>query len=218
MKTDCRLHNWVWCIVLAGAATVSAQTYVVTDLDTLGTNASFATAVNASGQVSGCSVSGTNSARAWRYTPGVGLVDLGSFARRNFSIGCLLSFVLGMGLYGSVYLIPIFLAYARSHNAFDIGTTMLVTGLTQVVFAPVAAGIRQNLVERTAHHLLARQADGLQPLRAHFDELEVLVGHAQRHWRLRDERRQLQAEMILRRRPPATAVSSHQTHPPDEFF
>jgi DHA2 family multidrug resistance protein len=76
------------------------------------------------------------------------LVDLSPFARRNFSIGCLLSFVLGMGLYGSVYLIPIFLAYARSHNAFDIGTTMLVTGLTQVVFAPVAAGLTRRVDER----------------------------------------------------------------------
>jgi DHA2 family multidrug resistance protein len=76
------------------------------------------------------------------------LVDLSSFARRNFSIGCLLSFVLGMGLYGSVYLIPIFLAYARSHNAFDIGTTMLVTGLTQVLFAPVAAGLTRRVDER----------------------------------------------------------------------
>jgi MFS transporter, DHA2 family, multidrug resistance protein len=75
-------------------------------------------------------------------------VDLSSFARRNFSIGFFLSFVLGMGLYGSVYLIPIFLAYARSHNAFEIGTTMLVTGLTQVIFAPVAAGLTRRVDER----------------------------------------------------------------------
>ncbi len=53
-----------------------------------------------------------------------------------------------MGLYGSVYLIPIFLAYARSHNAFEIGTTMLVTGLTQVIFAPVAAGLTRRVDER----------------------------------------------------------------------
>lgn len=76
------------------------------------------------------------------------LVDLRSFARRDFSIGCLLSFVLGMGLYGSVYLIPIFLAYARSRSAFDIGTTMLVTGLSQLVFAPVAAGLTRRVDER----------------------------------------------------------------------
>ena len=76
------------------------------------------------------------------------LVDLGAFARRNFSIGCLLSFVLGMGLYGSVYLIPVFLAYARSRNAFDIGTTMLVTGLSQLIFAPIAAGLTRRVDER----------------------------------------------------------------------
>ena len=84
--------------------------------------------------------------RTWRSNNP--LVDLSSFARRNFSIGCLLSFVLGMGLYGSVYLIPIFLAYARSHNAFDIGTTMLVTGLSQLIFAPVAAGLTRRVDER----------------------------------------------------------------------
>ena len=76
------------------------------------------------------------------------LVELRSFARRNFSIGCLLSFVLGMGLYGSVYLIPIFLAYARSQNAFEIGTTMLVTGVSQLIFAPVAAGLTRRIDER----------------------------------------------------------------------
>jgi DHA2 family multidrug resistance protein len=59
-----------------------------------------------------------------------------------------LSFVLGMGLYGSVYLIPIFLAYARSHGAFDIGTTMLVTGLSQLAFAPVAASLTRRVDER----------------------------------------------------------------------
>src|SRR5882757_1284871 len=32
------------------------------------------------------------------------LVDLRTFRDRNFSIGCLLSFVLGMGLFGSIYL------------------------------------------------------------------------------------------------------------------
>ncbi len=76
------------------------------------------------------------------------LVDLGVFARRNFSIGCLLSFVLGMGLYGSVYLIPIFLAYVRSYSAFAIGTTMLVTGLSQLLLAPIAAALVRRIDER----------------------------------------------------------------------
>ena len=57
----------------------SAQTYTITNLGTIGTNASVATGINASGQASGYSVNATNTARAWRYSPGVGLVDLGSF-------------------------------------------------------------------------------------------------------------------------------------------
>ena len=44
------------------------------------------------------------------------VVTLHPFADRRFSIGCVLSFVLGIGLFGSVYLMPVFLvirAWAR---------------------------------------------------------------------------------------------------------
>ena len=66
------------------------------------------------------------------------LVDLRTFRDRNFSICCLLSFLLGMGLFGSVYLMPVFLAYVRAHNAFEIGKIMLVTGVAQLAVAPLA--------------------------------------------------------------------------------
>ena len=66
------------------------------------------------------------------------LVDLRTFRDRNFSIGCLFSFLLGMGLFGSVYLMPVFLAYVRAHNALEIGKIMLVTGVAQLAVAPVA--------------------------------------------------------------------------------
>jgi DHA2 family multidrug resistance protein len=69
------------------------------------------------------------------------LVDLRTFRNRNFSIGCLLSFVLGMGLFGSVYLMPVFLAYVREHNALQIGEIMLVTGVAQLAAAPVAVAM-----------------------------------------------------------------------------
>jgi DHA2 family multidrug resistance protein len=66
------------------------------------------------------------------------LVELRTFRDRNFSVGCFLSFVFGMGLFGSVYLMPIFLAYVRGHNALEIGEIMLVTGVAQLVAAPLA--------------------------------------------------------------------------------
>ena len=51
------------------------------------------------------------------------VVDLRTLGDRNFAVGALLSFILGMGLYGSVYLMPVFLAFVRGHEAVDIGRT-----------------------------------------------------------------------------------------------
>ena len=76
------------------------------------------------------------------------LVDLTAFADRSFSIGCVLSFVLGVGLFGSVYLMPVFLAFVREHNALQIGTIMLVTGLTQLVIAPIAVALEPRIDAR----------------------------------------------------------------------
>lgn len=65
------------------------------------------------------------------------LVELSTFRSRSFAIGCALSFFLGIGLFGSVYLMPVFLAYVRHHDAFEIGTIMLVTGVAQLLSAPI---------------------------------------------------------------------------------
>ena len=73
------------------------------------------------------------------------IVDLGSLGYRNFVVGCVLSFVLGVGLFGSVYLMPVFLAFVRHHNALEIGTIMLVTGTAQLVTAPVAVVLERRL-------------------------------------------------------------------------
>ena len=76
------------------------------------------------------------------------LVDLGAFADRNFTVGCILSFVLGIGLFGSVYLMPVFLAFVRTHNALEIGMIMLVTGVAQLSIAPVAVLLERRLDAR----------------------------------------------------------------------
>jgi len=76
------------------------------------------------------------------------LVDLRSFADRDFTIGCILSFALGTGLFGSVYLMPVYLAFVRYHDALEIGMIMLVTGVAQLVTAPVAVVLEQRLDAR----------------------------------------------------------------------
>src|SRR5271168_2800219 len=49
------------------------------------------------------------------------IVDLSAFANRNFSVGSLFSFVLGIGLYGLTYLFPVYLAQVRGYDSLMIG-------------------------------------------------------------------------------------------------
>ena len=76
------------------------------------------------------------------------IVELTTFRDRSFTIGCTLSFCLGVGLFGSVYLMPVFLAFVRGHNAFEIGSIMLVTGLAQLVVAPIAVALERRVDAR----------------------------------------------------------------------
>jgi DHA2 family multidrug resistance protein len=75
-------------------------------------------------------------------------VELRTLADRTFAVGCLLSFVLGIGLFGSTYMMPVFLAYVRGHGAMEIGEIMLVTGIAQLATAPVAVALERKLDAR----------------------------------------------------------------------
>ncbi len=76
------------------------------------------------------------------------IVELRTLGRRDFAVGCGLSFVLGMGLFGSVYLMPVFLAFVRGHNALEIGQIMLVTGVAQLLTAPAAVALERRVDPR----------------------------------------------------------------------
>jgi DHA2 family multidrug resistance protein len=65
------------------------------------------------------------------------IVDLRTFANRNFGLGSLFSFVLGIGLYGLTYLYPLYLAQVRGYNALMIGETMFVSGIAMFLTAPI---------------------------------------------------------------------------------
>lgn len=76
------------------------------------------------------------------------VVELRTLQDPLFAVGCLLSFVLGIGLYGSTYMMPVFLAYARGHEALQIGSIMLVTGVAQLLTAPLAVALEQRMGAR----------------------------------------------------------------------
>ena len=65
------------------------------------------------------------------------IVDIRAFAIRNFSLGAVFSFTVGIGLFGLTYLYPVYLAQVRGHNAAMIGETLFVTGLVMFVCAPL---------------------------------------------------------------------------------
>jgi DHA2 family multidrug resistance protein len=65
------------------------------------------------------------------------IVDVRAFTYRNFSIGCLLSFCIGIGLYGLTYVYPRYLAEVRGYSALMIGETMFVSGITMFLTAPI---------------------------------------------------------------------------------
>jgi DHA2 family multidrug resistance protein len=65
------------------------------------------------------------------------IVDLRAFTDRNFAMGSMFSFVMGIGLYGLTYLYPVYLAAIRGYNALMIGETMFITGLAMFLTAPI---------------------------------------------------------------------------------
>ncbi len=85
----------------------------------------------------------------WRaLTARVPIVDLRAYGNRNFAIGSMFSFVLGIGLYGLTYLYPLYLAQVRGYNPLMIGETMFVSGLAMFATAPVAGQLVQRIDPR----------------------------------------------------------------------
>lgn len=115
------------------------------------------------------------------------LVHLNSFSNPCFVLGCVYSFVLGIGLYCSVYLLPLYLSFVRMHTAFEIGKIMIVMGAAQLVVAPVAA-----LAEKHIHPLVLTGvgyalfsagliSNGFMTIRTDYDDLfwpQILRGGA----------------------------------------
>src|ERR1700742_4134034 len=82
----------------------------------------------------------------WRaFTAKVPIVDLRTFSDRNFAVGCVLQFCVGIGLYGLTYVYPRYLAEIRGYSAMQIGETMFVSGITMFLMAPVVGRMMQKV-------------------------------------------------------------------------
>lgn len=65
------------------------------------------------------------------------LLNLRLFARRNFGFGILANFLLGIALYGSVFVLPIYLARIQGYNSEQIGFVLAWTGIPQLLLIPL---------------------------------------------------------------------------------
>ncbi|MDH0894156.1 MULTISPECIES: MDR family MFS transporter [unclassified Pseudomonas] len=65
------------------------------------------------------------------------LINLRILRERNFGLTSIASLGMGLGLYGSIYLLPLYLAQIQGYNALQIGEVIMWMGLPQLFIIPL---------------------------------------------------------------------------------
>ncbi|WP_170929998.1 MULTISPECIES: MDR family MFS transporter [unclassified Pseudomonas] len=65
------------------------------------------------------------------------LINLGILRNRNFGLSSISSLGMGVGLYGSIYLLPLYLAQIQNYNALQIGNVIMWMGVPQLFLIPL---------------------------------------------------------------------------------
>ncbi len=65
------------------------------------------------------------------------LINLGILRERNFGLTSIASLGMGIGLYGSIYLLPLYLAQIQNYNALQIGQVIMWMGIPQLFLIPL---------------------------------------------------------------------------------
>jgi DHA2 family multidrug resistance protein len=76
------------------------------------------------------------------------LLNLRLLARRNFGLGSLANVILGMALYGSVYLLPVYLSQSQGYNSEQVGMVIAWTGLPQLLLIPCVPFLMRHIDTR----------------------------------------------------------------------
>jgi DHA2 family multidrug resistance protein len=73
------------------------------------------------------------------------LVRLAAFRRPTFAFACVFNFVFGGGMYSAIYLVPVYLGQVRGYDSLQIGETVIVVGLSQMLSVVVASWLSQRI-------------------------------------------------------------------------
>jgi MFS transporter, DHA2 family, multidrug resistance protein len=76
------------------------------------------------------------------------LLNLRLLFRRNFGFGILANFLLGVALYGSVYILPVYLSRIQGYNSEQIGLVLAWTGLPQLLLIPLVPRLMKRFDPR----------------------------------------------------------------------
>jgi DHA2 family multidrug resistance protein len=76
------------------------------------------------------------------------LLNLRLLFRRNFGFGILANFLLGIALYGSVFILPVYLSRIQGYNAEQIGMVLAWTGFPQLLLIPLVPRLMQKFDAR----------------------------------------------------------------------
>ncbi|MBM0206432.1 multidrug efflux MFS transporter [Micromonospora sp. STR1s_5] len=76
------------------------------------------------------------------------LLNLRLLARRNFGFGILANFLLGVALYGSVFVLPQYLGRIQGYNSEQIGAVLAWTGIPQLLLIPLVPRLMRRFDAR----------------------------------------------------------------------
>lgn len=76
------------------------------------------------------------------------LLNLRLLFRRSFGFGVVANFLLGVALYGSVYILPVYLSRIQGYNSEQIGAVLAWTGLPQLVLIPLVPRLMKRIDPR----------------------------------------------------------------------
>ncbi len=76
------------------------------------------------------------------------LLNLRLLVRRNFGFGMLANFLLGIALYGSVFILPIYLTRIQGYNSEQIGLVLAWTGIPQLILIPLVPRLMKRVDAR----------------------------------------------------------------------
>jgi MFS transporter, DHA2 family, multidrug resistance protein len=74
--------------------------------------------------------------------------DLRALSNRNFLMGCVLSFITGVGIFATIFLTPLFLGYVRGFSASQTGIAIASTGAASLLGVPVYIALAKRFDTR----------------------------------------------------------------------